>query len=266
MRGQRTAGQDVHLERAHQALAIARLNPRGRVRIDAAKQRVQPFDPSAVGNALEPRAERGVARGPRKEPARQRSVVQAGAADQDRQAAARGDVADDGRRLARIPRRRVLLGRIGDVDQVMGNALAGGRRHLVGADVEAAVDGRRVTADDLAVEPVGERDAERALAGRGRTDDRDEPRRVPSRARERRARPPAPPARPAANSSPICCVRVGRIMVPGILVEVEGDREERAVVGILGRQRLRGIRRRQRVERRVVERVDVARAATRSAR
>ena len=65
--------------------------------------------------------------------------------------------------------------RVGDVDQMMRDAAALVDRHLVGADVEAAIDGRRVAADDLAVEPLRERDAERALAGRGRPEDGDEP-------------------------------------------------------------------------------------------
>ena len=37
-------------------------------------------------------------------------------------------------------------------------------RHLVGADVEAAIDGGGVAADDLSVEAFGESEAERALA------------------------------------------------------------------------------------------------------
>ena len=89
------------------------------------------------------------------------------------------------RRVARVPRRRVLLGRIGDVDQVMRDAALLGERHLVGADVEAAVDRGRIAVDDLAAEAAGQRDAERALAGRGRAEDRDEPRRA--HGRERRA-------------------------------------------------------------------------------
>jgi hypothetical protein len=43
-------------------------------------------------------------------------------------------------------------------------------RHLVGADVEAAVDGRRVATDDLAAEPFRQREREGALPGGGRTE------------------------------------------------------------------------------------------------
>ena len=60
--------------------------------------------------------------GPGKQAARQRAVVEPGAADENRQASARVDVADRRRRVARILRRRVLLGRVDDVDQVVRDA------------------------------------------------------------------------------------------------------------------------------------------------
>ena len=46
--------------------------------------------------------------------------------------------------------------------------------HLVGADVEAAVDGRRIATDDLAAEPFRQRERERALPGRGGTENGDD--------------------------------------------------------------------------------------------
>ena len=78
----------------------------------------------------------------------------------------------DRRRIARELRGGVLLGRIDDVDEMMRNAAALGSRDLVGADVEAAIDRGRIAVDDLAVEPLGERERQRALAGRGRPEDR----------------------------------------------------------------------------------------------
>ena len=47
-------------------------------------------------------------------------------------------------------------------------------RHLVGADVEAAIDGGRIAVDDLAAVPLGERQRQRALARRGRPENRDD--------------------------------------------------------------------------------------------
>ena len=117
-----------------------------------------------------------VAARPGKQSARQRPVVEAGAADENRQPAAGGDVADRRRSFAGVARRRVLLERIGDVDHVMGDALLLGGRHLVRADVETTIDGGGVAADDFPVQAARERDAERALAGRRGADDRDESR------------------------------------------------------------------------------------------
>ena len=53
-------------------------------------------------------------------------------------------------RIAAVPRRRVHLGRIDDIDQMMRNPplLAGG--DLVGPDIEAAIDRGRVASQDLA--------------------------------------------------------------------------------------------------------------------
>ena len=180
MRGQRPAGQEVHLERAHEPLQIARLDPRRRLADRRARSiRCRHVDAAPLGDRLEPRAQRRVAPGPGKQAARQRAVVEAGAADENRQPAARVDVADHRRRVARVLRRGVLVGRIDDVDQVMRDAAPLGDRHLVGADVEAAIDGGRIAVDDLAAEALGERQRQRALAGRGRPEDGDDERRSP---------------------------------------------------------------------------------------
>src|SRR5206468_6021068 len=103
----------------------------------------------------------------------QGAKIKAGATGQDRQLAARVHVANYRRGVARVLRRGVLLGRIDDVDQVMRDAAAIGRRDLVGADVEAAIDGGRIAIDDLAVEALGEGQGQRALPGRGRAEDGD---------------------------------------------------------------------------------------------
>ena len=114
--------------------------------------------------------------GTRKQPARQRAEVEAGAADQNRQPPARLDVADRGRGIARVLRGRVVVGRIGDVDQVVRDAAPIADRDLVGADVEAAIDGGRVAVDDLAAVALGDRQRQRALPGRGRAEHGDDER------------------------------------------------------------------------------------------
>ena len=80
------------------------------------------------------------------------------------------------RGVARVLRRRVLLGRIDDVDQMMRDAAAIGVGNLVGADVEPAIDRGRIAVDDLAAVALGDRQRQRALARRGRTENRDDER------------------------------------------------------------------------------------------
>ena len=108
----------------------------------------------------------------------------------------------------RVPRGRIDLGRPDDVDQMMRNAALLGRRHLVGADVDAAVHGGRIARDDFAAEAPRDRQAERALAGGRGADDRDGELALLRRSRD-----------------------------PDAFVVVERDGEERAVVRILRRQR-----------------------------
>ncbi|HVH56128.1 MAG TPA: hypothetical protein VM791_07735, partial [Vicinamibacterales bacterium] len=56
----------------------------------------------------------------------------------------------------------------------MWNALLLVDRHLVGADIEAAIDGGRVAGHDFAPEPPCESNGERALSRGGGTEYRDE--------------------------------------------------------------------------------------------
>jgi hypothetical protein len=147
-----------------------------RRRIDAAQHAVQERVASTTRNALETLPKFGITSGTGKESARQRTVVEAGAADHERQSAARDHLTDDPARILSVLRSSVLARRINDVDQMMRDAATLGRRHLVGADVEAAVDGCRVAVDDLAAVALGSRERERALSGRRRSEDRDQDR------------------------------------------------------------------------------------------
>ena len=140
------------------------------------------------------------------------------------------DLLDRRNRIAHVARRRVFVGRLDDVNQVMGNAAPLGERHLVGADVEAAVHGRRIAADDFAAAPQRQLDAERALARRRGTQDGE------YRRRGRRCqflKMMKPMTNPSRISRPSCCGRVGSGMalpeVVGVLVVEERHREERRV-------------------------------------
>ena len=214
MRCQWPPCQDIHFERANEPLSIARLNADRRLRIDAPEQGMQPIDTPAIRDSLETRAQRFVAAGAGKESPRQRAVIKPRAADENGQPPARRDITDRRRSLARVLGGRVLLRGIGDVDEMVWDALPCGRGYLVGADIESAVDGGGVAADDLAVELPREHHAQRALAGRGGTENRHDER--PRHHRPAIARTAASATSAASiNSSPICWVRVGWIMTPG---------------------------------------------------
>ena len=98
---------------------------------------------------VESRADASVGARQRREPVAQRAQIQQRAADQERHAAARGYLANRGGRFAREAARRIGLGRIADVDEVMRHAPAHLGRRLRGADVEPAIHHRRIHAHDL---------------------------------------------------------------------------------------------------------------------
>ena len=86
------------------------------------------------------------------------------------------------------PRRRVRLVGFDDVDQVVRHALALGRARLGSANVHAAVDQRRVDADDLRAQRLGQFQRDGRLAAGRRTGQR--------QALQRVERPPAHGAAP----------------------------------------------------------------------
>ena len=134
-------------------------------------QRLDAFFPR---DGLQPRAQLGVLSRTREQAARQRAVIKTRAADKDRQLSFRMQFPNRPRRIAREVRRGVLVGRIGNVDQVMRNATALLDRNFVGADVEAAIYRRGIAVDDLAIETFGNGEAQRTLASGCRAEDCDE--------------------------------------------------------------------------------------------
>ena len=238
-----------------------RLRSRGWMRAaDAGSTRLQPAVQSWSSPRRSPiRSSRArsaaSAAGPGNRPARQRAEVEAGAADENRHAAAGVNGPDGDGGIARVARRRVDLGRLDDVDEVMRDALLRFGRHLVGADVEAAIDRGRIAVDDLAAEVVAPPPAParscRSPSVRGW------PRRRAVRLarhlphdehRQQRHDDDAGPAAGPASAA-TWPLRRRRFVVE------ERHREERLVGRVLGRQRLRRVRGEQRVVGRAVERV-----------
>ena len=174
-RRERPAGELDHLERAHDAAPVARLDARRGGRVDAARARAyaRARPPGSSASRVERGAHREVLarelRGRRRPPARRGRC---------RRRAARACRAPRCRRPRRAPRagtaRPTSPRRVGDVDQVVRHRGPLGARRLGGADVDAAVHLHRVERDDLDVaERSRERERERRLAGRGRPDERE---------------------------------------------------------------------------------------------
>ena len=108
------------LERADQPLEITLLDAR-----PSRDRRASPRSVSTPFCARSPRAARAAPRPcpDRKQPAGQRAVVEAGAAHHDRQLPFRMQIRNHRWAASRgIALRKILVGRIGDVDQVMRNA------------------------------------------------------------------------------------------------------------------------------------------------
>src|SRR5947209_19657750 len=102
---QRTPGEHPDLQRPDDALHVARLDALGRRGIDTREPAMQALRTLALRDAFESAPQRLVAPRPFEEPACQRAVIKAGAADENRQLASSRNVANDRRRFTRVARR-----------------------------------------------------------------------------------------------------------------------------------------------------------------
>src|SRR5262249_1471545 len=165
------------LERAHDAHAVTRRDPRRGRRVHPRQQPVEPRVAEALPDGLEPPAQLGIARRPGEEALQERLQVEAGPARDDRQPTPGRDAAERFAGAPRVLRRgEIRVGR-DDVDEVVRNEGALLRKRLRAADVEAAIDRQAVAGDDLAAVAERQPERERALAGGRRPDDRDQRRR-----------------------------------------------------------------------------------------
>ena len=174
--GQRAAGQQQHLQRADQAFLVGGVNPARRRRVAAGEGPVQGAEAPAAGRPSQPAPERVVAPRPLEQPPGQRPIVETGAPGQYRQSTAASHRPHGPRRVAAVARRRVHLGRVDQIDQMMRNPPPPAGGDLVGPDVETPIDRRRIAGQDLAPDPRRERQREGTLARRRRSDDREQQR------------------------------------------------------------------------------------------
>ena len=146
-------------------------------------QRRPAFGAGLGGN---PCAQRRVGRGQIGEPGEKRAEVEHRAAGQHRHPATGAHGLHAGGGILRELRRRVGLGRVADIDQVMPNPRLILRAGLGGADVHAAIDLRRIDADQLPAQPLAEREREAGLP-RSRGAEHDDSRNLPHRRATARA-------------------------------------------------------------------------------
>jgi hypothetical protein len=168
---QRTSRQDPDFERADNPFDVRRLDACRRRGIDPGQPAVQDRVATARRHALQAFPQRVVAARPFEQSAGQRAVIETRTADEDGKPSARGDLTNDRGRIAAIARRGILFGGFDDVDEMMRDAALLRERDFVRADVEAAIHGRRIATDDLAVEALRQRKPQRALPRRRWPDD-----------------------------------------------------------------------------------------------
>jgi hypothetical protein len=128
------------------------------------------FDTSPICHPLQSVSKGLIPAGSRKQAACERPVIKASSTDENRPATTCLNIANHRRAFARISCRRIFFGWIGDVDQMVPDALLFVCRDLVGPDIEASIDRRRITADDFTVVPCGELKRETALSRSRRTE------------------------------------------------------------------------------------------------
>ena len=173
-RRERPAGQLDHLERPYQPAAVRRQDSPGRIGVHLGQSRVERRRAVRGQLGLQPGPQGRVGAG-EVELVDDGADVQAGPADEQRHPAAGEHVVDRGPGQPLVLGDAGPLGHVPHVEHVVRYATPLGRRRLRGADVHAPVELHGVGVDDLGAETPGQLDGERGLAGRGGTDERDQP-------------------------------------------------------------------------------------------
>jgi len=171
MLGERTAGEKVHLERADQTQSVARQNPLPGCGVDTLHHAVKKLDALRVGQQVEPPTELLVPARSREEAPRERSIIEAGSADDDWPAPACLDLWDNSRSLLRVPCGGVMFCRVGNVDEMVGYSAPLLDRYLVSPDIKTAIYSRRIATDDFTAVSFSQIERQRAFPRGGGTED-----------------------------------------------------------------------------------------------
>ena len=124
---------------------------------------MEAFRSLALGHSVKSPPDFYVGAGAGKQSPCERSIVETGSPDENWKSSSAMNVTNRAVGIFGEARRRIHVGRIGDVDQMMWNASPLLDRQLVGADVEASINGGGVAVDDFAVQRLRHRQAEGAF-------------------------------------------------------------------------------------------------------
>jgi hypothetical protein len=155
--------RQTHLNRANQLRHIIRMNFRRPRRIKPRQQFVQPGAPALLRPQPQSFTQGLLPRRTRKQPFRQRTQIKSRTACHNRQAPAPGNLLERrARPLAVLARRKSLI-RVRHINQVMRQPCTLFQRRLRRPQIHPAIHRHRVATDNLAAEPLTQRQRKRRL-------------------------------------------------------------------------------------------------------
>jgi hypothetical protein len=174
--GERLAGGEADFEGADELGLVVGVDARGGGGIEAAEESVQPGGAMAASACAEAVAEAFGALRTGEEAVEEGAQIEAGAAGNDGEVAAGGDVGEGLAGEAAVVAGSAEMVRREDVEEVVGDLAPLLRRGFGGADLHIAIDGDGVAADNLSVEAAGEGEREGRFAAAGWAEQSDEKR------------------------------------------------------------------------------------------
>jgi len=147
---ERDSAQTVDFQCALNPLRVARLDARGGVRVDLRELSMQGGPATFGGFGSNSGTQGRIGCGHRRKATQQGAEIQPGAADQNRQSAAREDIGKGGASIAGEICRRIGLPGFTQVHKVMPDTRLLLRIWLGRADIQPTIDQGRIHADNLA--------------------------------------------------------------------------------------------------------------------
>jgi len=170
------SGEDAHFDGADYFLGVARSDAGGGFGVEAREDFVQVRCAALFCDVAQTLAQFFRPRGSVGEAFEERAEVESCAGGNDRQLVAAAEIVERKERVAAVVAGGENFVGLDEVDEMMRNFLLVARENFRGADVEVAIDLRRIADEDFAFEALGEFDGERGFAGGGGAEDDDEAR------------------------------------------------------------------------------------------